>query len=118
MVSKLKQALSRHPYLSTAVIFIALAGVGLFALNWWKSELQLLLLLYFIVTLGIRLDEISRKIGNAGPSANPHSDSHDTLLAKLDEISISLQTLNRRLATLSESSQAPPAPQRDPQKDR
>ena len=117
MSNNIKQALSRHPYLSTAVIFIALAGIGLFALNWWKSELQLLLLLYFIVTLGIRLDEISRKIGNAGPAANPHPGSHDTLLAKLDEIALSLQTLNRQLEKLLESSLVGQVPPGDPEED-
>jgi len=110
MMDNLKRALTMRPYLSTALIFGALAAVGLFALNWGKSDLQQLLVLYFIVTLGIRLDEISRRIGGGQSRGNPHS-GDDTLLAKLEEISRSLKALNRRLAEGTESGQAPPSRQ-------
>lgn len=107
MMDNLKRALTMRPYLSTAVIFGALAAIGLFALNWGKSDLQLLLVLYVIVALAVRLDEISRKLGGGQLRGNPHP-VDDTLLAKLDEIALSLKTLSRQLAERSESGQVPP----------
>jgi hypothetical protein len=61
------------------------------------------LLLYFIVTLGIRLDDISRKIGGG---SNPSADAADreNLISQLDEIKLSIRsfyvTLNKLVETM------------------
>jgi hypothetical protein len=53
--------------------------------------------LYFIVTLGIRLDDISRKIGG-GAVRLPHSSGEkDTIVRQLNDIRVSLLALNATL---------------------
>jgi len=61
--------LSRHPYTVTSLVFFGAILCGWFLLGWGERQLAFVLLLYFIVALGVRLDEIFRAIG--GPSGNP-----------------------------------------------
>jgi hypothetical protein len=78
--------------------------------GWWRHELELLLLLYVIAILGIRLDEISRKIGDIHAAAKPAPRDDGTILAKLEEIAHSLKVLNHHLAKLTAARRtAPPS---------
>ena len=65
--------LSRHPYTVTSLVFFGAILCGWFLLGWGERQLAFVLLLYFIVALGVRLDEIFRAIG--GPSGNPSAAS-------------------------------------------
>jgi hypothetical protein len=66
-------------------------------LYWQEQNFAFLLLLYFIVTLGIRLDDISRKIGG-GAVKLPHSSGEkDTLVRQLSDIRVSLLAINSTL---------------------
>ena len=61
-----------------------------------------LLLLYFIMTLGIRLDEISRAIGGPGGNPRPAGREADSLAAQLHEIRRELRRIRASLDKLSQ----------------
>jgi hypothetical protein len=104
----IKESMAAKAYVATGLVFFGLAVVGVNFFGWWRHEIELLLLLYVIVMLGIRLDDISRKIGAAAKPA-PHDDG--TILAKLEEIAHSLKVLNHYLAKLTAARQSKnPAP--------
>jgi hypothetical protein len=52
-----------NPYLVTAVIFATILFAGRWFWRWGDMESAFLLLFFFLVTIGIRLDEIVKKIG-------------------------------------------------------
>ena len=98
----MKKWIIDRPYIFTSIIFLIIMIFGWRFLYWQEENFAFLLLLYFIVTLGIRLDDISRKIGG-GTVKLPHSSGEkDTIVRQLDEIRISLQTLNGTLNKLLE----------------
>lgn len=101
----MKKFLSHHPYAITSAIFLVLLYVGFFHLNWRKDDFMFMLLLYFIVTLSIRLDEISRQLGSGretpdGPDEN--------VLSALQEIRLTLRETNRRLKEIRDGMNQPP----------
>ena len=90
----MKKFLSRHPYGVTSAIFLVLLCFGFYHLNWRREDFMFMLLLYFIVTLGIRLDDISRQLGS-GRDAPPEPDVN--VLSTLQEIRLSLNETNHQL---------------------
>ena len=93
----MKKWIIDRPYLFTSVIFLIVIIFGWRVLYWQEENYGFLLLLYFIVTLGIRLDDISRKIGG-GAVQLPHSSSEkDTIVRQLNDIRVSLLALNDAL---------------------
>jgi hypothetical protein len=97
----LNQWFSRHPYTIASAIFLALAVFGWRALDWGERQLGFLLLLYFIMTLGIRLDEISRAISGSGGNARPVDQEPESLAEQLREIRLHLRRIQARLDQLS-----------------
>ena len=114
-MTKIKEWIADRPYAVAGGIFLGLAIIGVKFLGWWQDELELLLILYVIVILGIRLDDISRKIGNPKTPAAPQPEETETIMAKLDEIVNSLKLLNHQLAKLTMTRQRP-APAADSKK--
>ena len=98
----MKNWISDHPYFWTSLIFLVVILVGWQMLYWRAETYMFVLLLYFIVTLGIRLDDISRKIG--GGAANPHSAAaeRENLIGQLNDIKVSIRALNATLNKLVE----------------
>jgi hypothetical protein len=90
MIQSISHWFSRHPYTVTSVISIILAAFGWWVLGWGERHLGFLLLLYFIMALGIRLDEIARAIGGSGghPGREPES-----VAAQLREIRLLLRQI-------------------------
>jgi hypothetical protein len=89
-----------RPYIFTSIIFLIIMIFGWRFLYWQEENFAFLLLLYFIVTLGIRLDDISRKIGG-GAVRLPHSSGEkDTIVRQLNDIRVSLLALNDTLNKL------------------
>ena len=88
---------TNHPYTVTSLIFLAVILLGWRVLDWGERHLGFVLLLYFIVTLGVRLDEITRSIG--GHSANPRArdGDSDTLIAHLRDIKELLRRIDSKL---------------------
>jgi len=82
MINSVSHWFSRHPYGITSIVFIIIVLLGWRMLGWGERQLGFLLLLYFIIALGIRLDDISRALGGSGgnprivrgnPKASPPS---------------------------------------------
>ena len=98
----MKKFLSEHPYAITSAIFLALLVFGFMVLNWRKDDFMFMLLLYFIITLSIRLDDISRQLGS-GPQTD------ENVLSALQDIRLALKETNQRLHDIQNSlEQSPP----------
>jgi hypothetical protein len=90
----------RNPYIIASVIFMILAVFGWRVLDWGERQLGFLLLLYFIMTLGIRLDEISRAIGGSAADSRPAGRDPESLAAQLKEIRLRLRRIQASLDKL------------------
>lgn len=95
----MKKLISQHPYAVTSAIFLVLLVFGFLYLNWHKDDFMFMLLLYFIVTLSIRLDDISRQLGSGRQAA---SDVDESVLSTLREIRSALRESNLRLKRIED----------------
>jgi hypothetical protein len=107
MAFRFNQWFSRNPYAIASVIFLILAVFGWRVLDWGERQLGFLLLLYFILTLGIRLDEISRAIGGAGGPPRPAGSDPESLAAQLREIRLHLRRIQAALDKLPNRDDGP-----------
>jgi len=96
----MKKWLNDHPYLLTSAVFLAIILFGWRVLYWRWENFAFLLLLYFIVTLGIRLDDISKKIGSGVKSESTNSEEKSSILSQLNDIKLTLRSLNTTLRKL------------------
>ena len=105
MMDKIKGWIVDHPYFLTSAVFLVILFVGWRFLYWRDENFAFLLLLYFIVTLGIRLDDISRKIGTrpSVPAKNPGN--QESLMHQLNEIKHALLAINATLNRILEKSE-------------
>jgi len=103
----MKKWISDRPYLVTSAIFLIVMIIGWQVLYWQAEDYTFLLLLYFIVTLGIRLDDISRKIGGGAGQLSAGSVDRDSIISQLDDIKASLATVNATLNKLLEEKKEP-----------
>ncbi len=101
----MKKWLNDHPYLVTSVIFLAIILFGWHVLYWRWENFAFLLLLYFMVTVGIRLDDISKKIGSGSKSGAMQSSEKDSILSQLNEIKLTLRSLDTTLRKASEDTE-------------
>ena len=85
---------ARHPYTITSGVFIGLLLFGWRGLGWGERQIGFALLLYLLVTLGVRLDEISRSLGG---KLDRTAGDRDTVVAQLREIRALLQRIEARL---------------------
>jgi len=97
MINAIQHWTQRHPYTLTGLLFLAMVLLGWAALGWGERQLGFLLLIYFIVALGIRLDEITRSIG--GDPGNPHvrAGDSDTVVAHLRDIKELLRRIDSKM---------------------
>ncbi len=58
----MKQWIAGHAYGVTSIVFLALFLIGTFFLGWGRLEYAFGLLLFLIVVLGIRLDDIAKSL--------------------------------------------------------
>jgi hypothetical protein len=105
MIDKIKQWIDDHPYFLTSAVFLAILFVGWRVLYWHEENFAFILLLYFIVTLGIRLDDISRKIGTLTSTATRNPDSKESLMQQLNDIKHALLAMNTTLNRILEKSE-------------
>jgi hypothetical protein len=96
----MKKWIIDRPYIFTSIIFLIIMIFGSRFLYWQEEDYAFLLLLYFIVTLGIRLDDISHKIGGGAVKLTRSSGEGDTIVRQLNDIRVSLVTLNATLIKL------------------
>jgi hypothetical protein len=88
---------SRRPYTVTSLIFLVVIVVGWQLLGWGERQFGFLLLLYFIVALGIRLDEISQIIGGSAGNPRLDHDPPESISAQLGEIRSILRQIQASL---------------------
>jgi len=96
----MKKWITDRPYLVTSAIFLIIMIIGWRALYWQAEDFTFLLLLYFIVTLGIRLDDIARKIGGGAGKLSAGSVDRESVISQLNDIKASLSTINVTLNKL------------------
>ncbi len=101
----MKKWIIDHPYAVTSLVFLLVVYVGDQFLNWPEEYFAFLLLLYFIVTLGIRLDNISKQIGVTNDRLAKLSTDSDQVVERLDRIQSHLETLNQVLPSPSDPSE-------------
>jgi len=113
----MKFNLDKYPYSVTAFVFLAVLAVGNTWLGWGQLALAYFGLLFCIVIIGIRLDEIARQVrdlgavqttllkepGNPGSFAQAVSEMRQ-LNGQLAEIKM---LLARMQAALEKTSQSP-----------
>ena len=95
----MKLNLDKYPYSVTAFIFLAVLTAGKIWLGWGQVALAYFGLLYCIVIIGIRLDEISRQVRDLGAVQKTllkESGSPGSLAQAVSEI----RQLNGQLAEL------------------
>jgi hypothetical protein len=105
MFEKIKKWAVDHPYFLTSAVFLVILFMGWQVLYWQEENFAFILLLYFIVTLGIRLDDISRKIGSGTPAASANPDDRETLIQQLNEIKQALLKVNATLNRILEKAE-------------
>jgi len=105
MLNKTKKWISGHPYFITSVVFLIIIFVGWRVLYWREESFAFILLLYFIVTLGIRLDDISRKIGTRTATAANNPGSKASLADQLNDIKHALLAVNATLNRILEKTE-------------
>lgn len=98
----MKQWITNRPYLVTSAIFLVIMYIGWRVLYWQADDFTFLLLLYFIVTLGIRLDDISRKLGSGAGRAPAGPVDHNSVISQLNDIKASLSSISATLDKLLE----------------
>jgi len=96
----MKKWITDYPYFWTSMIFLLIMIVGWQVLYWQAENYAFLLLLYFIVTLGIRLDDISRKLGGGVGNPQAGSGENENLINQLNDIKVSIRALNITLNKL------------------
>ena len=101
----MKKWITDYPYFWTSMIFLIIMIVGWQVLYWQAENYAFLLLLYFIVTLGIRLDDIARKIGGGVGTPRAGSGENENLSRQLNDIKVSIRDLNVTLKKMVEISQ-------------
>ena len=104
MIDKIKQWIVDHPYFLTSAVFLVILFVGWRVLYWHEENFAFILLLYFIVTLGIRLDDISRKIGTRS-STTQNPDGNESLMQQLNDIKHALLAINATLNRILEKTE-------------
>jgi len=101
----MKNWITDHPYFCTSIVFLIIMLVGWQLLYWNAENFMFLLLLFFIVTLGIRLDDISRKIGGGFGKPAAGSGRNENLIGQLNDIQRSIRSLNATMLKLVEKTQ-------------
>lgn len=101
----MKKWITDYPYFWTSIIFLVIMIIGWQVLYWHAENFAFLLLLYFIVTLGIRLDDISRKLGGGVGNPRAGSGENENLISQLNDIKLSIRALNATLKKMMEKTE-------------
>ena len=105
MLEKIKKWIVNHPYFLTSVVFLVILYVGWRLLYWREENFAFILLLYFMVTLGIRLDDISHKIGTRTTTPPHNPDDRETLMDQLNDIKNTLSSISATLNRILEKTE-------------
>ena len=89
--------IKNHPYTVTSLVFLAVIIAGAILLDWHEDHFAYLLLLYFIITIGIRLDEVVGRLNRLAGSAEETDSAGDTPAAQLAQVQILLKKIHQEL---------------------
>jgi hypothetical protein len=108
-----------NPHIYVGIIFLTTAYLAFREWHWRQEQFGFLLLLYFIVTLGIRLDDISKQLGARHKRPSQIPDESKTVTDILEQIRRRLEIIDRRLTTIAtrlpaERNTANEEPDKDP----
>ncbi len=95
--------LASRPYLVTSVVFAGIIAFGGLVLHWPEDYFAFALLLYLIVTLGIRLDDISRQIGSSFGRPTQIREDEETVLGLLSDIHKQLAAIDMSLTDIRQT---------------
>ncbi len=111
MTARLKRWLAQNPYRAISLVFLAVMLFGWRALGWDEREFGFLLLVYFMVTIGVRLDDIERAIGG-NEARREGAGQTASILAELQEIAALLRGIReaQERAAEKEGPRPPPEP--------
>jgi hypothetical protein len=101
----LKKWVTDHPYIFVSAVFLIIIGIGWRYLHWREDNFAFLLLLYLIVILGVRMDDISRKIGRSTNRFSQDLGEKETVISQLNDIKSSLLKLNATLTKMLKESE-------------
>lgn len=96
----MKHWVTDNAYTITAAVFVGVFLFGTFILDWGREDYAFGLLLFLIVTLGIRLDEISRAIGTAHPTEPNNPSPDENLLIIVKDMKVELKRIRKQLDAL------------------
>lgn len=105
MIAKIKKWIFGHPYFTTTVVFLIIMYFGFQVLNWQEENFAFILLLYLLVTLGIRLDDISRKIGTRAAKVPQNPADKASIMTQLNDIQHALLRINATLSRILEKTE-------------
>jgi len=89
-------------YIATIVVFIIILVFGTFYLNWGQSHYGFALIIFFLVLVGIRLDEIAQELRKMRASLEPVENPREPdpgHLAAIRSTLAAIQTTLERLET-------------------
>jgi hypothetical protein len=91
MTLEIRRWFTRNPYTTISLVLLAVLFFGWRVLGWDEREFGFMLLIYFIITIGVRLDEISRTLGGSEKRSEPgETEEPETVLSNLKDIKILL----------------------------
>jgi hypothetical protein len=99
----MKFRISDYAYTITGGVFIGVSLFGALFLDWGREDYAFALLLFLIVSLGIRLDEISKHLGTEHKNPVDNRGADDRLLTSIREMSAELTRIRERLDAQSEA---------------
>jgi len=112
----MKFSLEKYPYSIAAFVFLVVLIVGNIWFGWGQLALAYFGLLFFIVIIGIRLDDIARQVRDLGAvqatllkeSGNPGSFSQ--AVTEIRQLNGQLVEIKALLARLNANLERPPQP--------
>ncbi len=90
----------KNPYVLTSLLFLVLVIYSGYVLGWREEKLGFLLLLYFVITIGIRLDDISSQIGADHDRPTQIADEDPSLSDHLRDIKTTLISIDATLKAM------------------
>ncbi len=112
----MRQFLDKYPYAATSIVFLVVFIIGIVWFGWGQFALAYFVLLYCIVIIGIKLDDITGQLRDLGAiqttlrkeSGNRSVVTHETI--EYQRLSEQLDDIKKLLAQIHQSLERPSQP--------
>lgn len=91
-----------HPYTVTSAVFLGVFLFGTLFLDWGRMDYAFGLLLFLIVVIGIRLDDMAKAIGSTRPERSASREADQDILSAVKEMQTEIKRIRIRLEALNE----------------